>query len=424
MTKKVSLSLIIVFVLALTVSSIIVADSGSQRFVVSVDNIANFKHTDSGVFNTPVGAAGPGPLLPGASYSWNFNANPGDNLSFATMFVQSNDWFFAPDELGIPLYGADGTAVTGDVTHYVKLWDAGTEIDQPAGEGADQAPRQAGANSGAIDTDNTVRRVLTDALPRDNELLYVTLSYHGNHNFTVNIKNISGTSSFATPLAPGVGVVHNTPAPLFINGATDWNIGLEALAEDGNPAGLASAIANYTGVNTPFAPVAWAVDTSPNPLFTVGTSASAGLEMLAEDGSPVGLVGEQSGVAGAAAIGRGASGPGPIFAPTGNYSFEITASPGDHLSLAYMFVQSNDWFFSLNNVPLFDASGNPISGGVTDAVRLYDAGTEVNQTPGFGSNQAPRQAGSNTGATEGGVIHGVTGHSPSNYTHVTITPIN
>ena len=405
-------------------SSVARADD-SQKFIVSVDNIAHFPFTDSGVFNTPTGAGGAGPLLPGQAYEWQFNAHPGDRLNFATMLVQSNDLFFAPNELGIALYDANGAPISGDVTHQVALWDAGTEGDEALGSGANQAPRQAGPDTGSDDPTNEVRQVLVDGLPAVNELVDVDVTALGNGRFHLRIQNVSGNSSFSTPLAPGVGVVHTNPAPLFVNGQADWGVGLEALAEDGNPAALASYLANRTGVNTPIAPVAWIVHTSPNALFTTGTAASAGLETLAEDGSPAKLVAELGeGNNGAAAVARGAAGPGPAFAPNGNYSFEITAVPGDHLSLASMFVQSNDWFFSVNNLPLFDADGDPRSGEVDGYLRLYDAGTEVNETPGFGTNQAPRQAGANTGATEGGVIHAVTDVAPANYVHITITPTN
>jgi hypothetical protein len=36
---------------------------------------------------------------------------------------------------------------------------------------------------------------------------------------------------------------------------------------------------------------------------------------------------------------------------------------------------------------------------------LWDAGTEVNQAPGIGADQAPRQKMTNTGADENGVVH-------------------
>lgn len=398
---------------------------GTQSFAVSVDSVSNFAYHDSGAFDTPVGAAGPGPLLPGKAYEWTFHAMPGDNLSFATMLVQSNDWFFAPAEPGIPLY-RNGSKMTGDVTEYVALWDAGTEGDETPGEGANQAPRQSGPDTGPADPTAYVRQVLTDLIPPTDQLVKVTLRDAGAYAFVLRIDNISGSSDFATPLAPGVGVVHTAPAPLFINGQADFGMGLEGLAEDGAAGPLADALGAHVGVNTPLAPVAYTVHTELYPLFTPGGRASYGLERLAEDGGPMDLVAMLSGDAGAAAVGRGATGAGPIFPPDGNYSFEITASPGDHLSLATMLVQSNDWFYALHNQPLFDASGQPIEGSFTHVVQIYDAGTEVDEPIGFGPNQAPRQAGPNTGPAEGGAVQMVTQMpyaDAASVLHLTITPL-
>ena len=109
----------------------------------------NMMAGDFGVFNTPVGAEGPGPLLPGAVYEFSFKALPGYNLSFATMFVQSNDLFYAPDPAGIALFDADGDAISGDISEALLLWDAGTEVDEEPGTGANQAPRQMGPDTGA-----------------------------------------------------------------------------------------------------------------------------------------------------------------------------------------------------------------------------------------------------------------------------------
>ena len=101
-----------------------------------------------GVFNTPVGDAGPGPATPGKAFEFEVTAKPGDRLSFSTMFGQSNDLFYSPGFVGIPLFKRGGRPVDGDVTRYVYLWDAGTEVNQEPGLGADQAPRQAGPNTG------------------------------------------------------------------------------------------------------------------------------------------------------------------------------------------------------------------------------------------------------------------------------------
>ena len=41
-----------------------------------------------------------------------------------------------------------------------------------------------------------------------------------------------------------------------------------------------------------------------------------------------------------------------------------------------------------------------VTGDVTDMVYLWDAGTEANQEPGLGADQAPRQSAGNTGAAD------------------------
>lgn len=175
----------------------------------------------------------------------------------------------------------------------------------------------------------------------------------------------------------------------------------------------AGAIPTSTGeaVNAVFAPGAFAVH-SPDaaPFFTNGASASPGLEIMAEDGGGQLLADEALEVAGveiagAFAIPEGATSGGPLT-PGNSYVFEFDASPGDHLSLATMFVQSNDLFVAprASGIALFDENGAPRSGDITSENPLWDAGTEVNQEPGVGVDQAPRQAGANTGAEENGVV--------------------
>ena len=66
-----------------------------------------------------------------------------------------------------------------------------------------------------------------------------------------------------------------------------------------------------------------------------------------------------------------------------------------------MFVQSNDLFFAPElGIPLFDEMGRPMIGDVTMQIDLWDAGTEQNEAPGVGVNQAPRQSGPNMGEME------------------------
>ena len=89
--------------------------------------------------NDPAGEVpGAPPNAPGGAFEFDVEVEPGQRLSFATMFVPSNDVFFSPGSDGITLWPEDGEVVDGDVTDDVVLWDAGTEVDaEPPGEGAD-----------------------------------------------------------------------------------------------------------------------------------------------------------------------------------------------------------------------------------------------------------------------------------------------
>ncbi len=111
-----------------------------------------------GVFNTPVGAMGAGPIRPGDKYEYSFTAMPGMKLFTAMMFGQSNDWFYSPDAKGIALFDAKGNPLSGDVTDKLILWNAGTEVDEEIGIGANQGPRQKGMNTGPAEN-GVVRRV-------------------------------------------------------------------------------------------------------------------------------------------------------------------------------------------------------------------------------------------------------------------------
>lgn len=202
--------------------------------------------------------------------------------------------------------------------------------------------------------------------------------------FTVRIENISSAvlqpsdgSVQSVPLSPGVWAVHAPDAaPLFREGERDFGQGLEAIAEDGNPAQLASHLRGRTGI------------------FSSGVF-----------NTPI-----------------GAAEPGPLT--LGNvYEFTFTASPGDYLSFATMFVPSNDLFYAPDSrgIALFDATGTPIQGVLREGiVQLWDAGTEVNQEPGVGPDQVQRQSGPDTGATENGVVQSV----PSVFQGHTYPPAN
>ncbi len=179
--------------------------------------------------------------------------------------------------------------------------------------------------------------------------------------YVVRIENISGDSDLPTPFAPGVWVLHSEPGALFIEGEADKGYGLEALAEDGDPSALAEALNGmdlHAGVfNTPV----------------------------------------------------GADGPGVIL-PGQAYEFEVkVTADAPYLSFATMFVQSNDLFVGPGEagIALIDMDGMAMEGmqDLTADLQLWDAGTEFNEEPGVGPDQAPRQSGANTGRPEiGGTV--------------------
>ena len=431
----------------------------TQRFRVEIENVAPaFGVLKSGTFTTPVGADMPGPIGPGGVYEFSFtagtNVTPGSGmrLSLATMFIQSNDLFYTFPAEGLPLYDADGTARTGDVTGEVVLYDAGTEVNQEPGTGPDQAPRQSGPDTGEaedgvlgrIDDGGEDRAGFT--YPDAADVIRVTLVHDGETAFTVRIENVSDAGTLATPggsvavpLSPGGWAVHTDAVTFFPSGeaAPEW---VEAIAEDGDAGPFAEAFGPLTGVTVPLSPGVAVVHTEAARFFASGEAASEGIEGIAEDGDPGAAVALFTGATGVQSVQAfntpaGASAPSPID-PGGRYSFEVEAEPGSRLSFATMFIQSNDLFYTFagDGLALFDAAGRPVSGDVTGQVLLYDAGTERNQEPGVGPDQAPRQAGPDAGPEEGGVLGrvedgaddraGFSYPATADVVRVTVTPID
>lgn len=393
----------------------------ATRFEVTLENVTPARdYRVAGVFDTPVGESVPGPLFPEKSFEFRVGALPGDRLSFTTMFGQSNDLFYAPDGAGIALHDEEGNPVSGDVTDKVLLWDAGSEANEEPGAGPNQAPRQDGPNTGAEDPDNKVRLVQDGyTYPAVEEVIQVTVTPEPGNEFTIRITNVSevgtlmpeGGEPAAVPLSPGLFVVHTMDNPLFTVGQPYPDNGLEAQAEDGNPTMLHAGVMPRAGLTSPVAPGVAVVHGAAAPLFVSGEAdRGEGLEMLAEDGSPAALaasleaeIGGERGISSVHVYDTpvDASMPGPLL-PGAKLSFTVTARPGERLSFASMLGQSNDLFFgpSEEGIALFDASGEPVSGDVSDEVSIWDAGTEANQWPGVGPDQAPRQAGPQTGADD------------------------
>jgi hypothetical protein len=397
-------------------------------FKLRIENVAPWTVLKSGVQAMRTNGTS-GALGPGQAYEVTFTAGKKQNVSFASMFGESNDWFFAPGPAGIALYDADGNPVSGDVTDQIKLWNAGTEIDQEPAVGDATGPMQ-GANGGpeygAADPDPTVRELastvtLTNGssftLPAITSMIQVTLTPGANRTFTLRIENKSTTATLVTSagsrdihISPPVWALHITPAPIFTPGSADRGQGLELIAESGRFPMLQSTLRALTGWATPISPGVYAVHASSEPLYSLGlVDRGQGLERLAESGNNTVLLDAMMGVAAAGSLEDVGSFDIPVNAPMKSAAkpgdaFELTVSalPGDHLSFATMFGMSNDWVFATvpEGISLFDADGMAVSGDVSSALKIYDVGTELDEEPAIGAATGPQQSEPDMGAVD------------------------
>ena len=144
----------------------------------------------------------------------------------------------------------------------------------------------------------------------------------------------------------------------------------------------------------PLSPPVWAVYDGENPAFVPGEHANEGTGIVAEDGFPTTLVETLASAENVAESGvapsPGGAIEGPPLGPGESVEFGFSAAPGDQFTMETMFVQSNDWFYGFEGLSLFEGS-EPIAGDVTDAIAVYDAGTEVDTAPGTGPDQKPAQ---------------------------------
>jgi len=301
-----------------------------------------------GVFNTPDGANMPGPALPAGSYRFTVEAQPGDRLSLATMLGQTNDTIVG-DLRGIALFDAQGRPFDGAVDS-LRVYDAGTEANEAPGLGPNQAPRQAGPNTGGAESSVRPFTDTTRALPLTSDLVEVRVT-RVRGGYTIRLTNQS--HALTSPLTP---VLYATHAEGF-------------------------------------------------ELFELDHPAPPGLEQLAEDGDTVFL--EQQLAANPLVRSTAVAGSGP-WGPGAYVELEVRADRrAPRLSLATMIARTNDAFVSTGpqGVSLYDARGGLLDAdalqlALENALHVYDAGTEANEAPGVGPNIAPLQAGPNTGARD------------------------
>jgi hypothetical protein len=392
-----------------------------RNFTMTFDNVAPFT-----VLKASVQTAHPdkteASLAPGDIYEIRFTAGVGHYLSLAAMLRESNDWFFGTDPAGIPLY-VNGAPISGDITSYIRLWDAGTEYDQEPGVGNNTGILQATPTSGAPDPDNRVRLVPDVATlsngaafvrPPISSMIRVTITPSNNseRSFLLRIENISTTETLVTStgnkpitVMNTLWAVHCSPNVLFDADMPARANGLEALAEAGNAWTLNDKLRLDRGISTPFTPGIFVVHASGNPLFQVGQpDYRLGLERIAEDGDPTNLAAalivpasDSMGTFDTPMISAQA---GPCHAGDG-FKIDFKARPGDRLSFATAFSESNDWFIAPpgEGMELFNGT-LPRWGEITTEFKLYDLGTEGDQELAVGGSVGTQQTAPNTGSPD------------------------
>lgn len=392
-------------------------NTGDQReFRLVIENIAPWTLLKVGSQGTIAGTMDQGNIGPGQAYEVRFTAGPGHNLTFVTQLIESNDWFFAPDPAGIPLY-VDGQQVLGDITSRVRLWDAGTEANQELGVGDATCGNQPVRDYGAPDPDSRVRPVTEtqingSPIPAVASMIRVTLTAGTTPDaFVLRIENVSNENTLQTSLGPRSVLV--SPVAYAISRHPDAFFtaehgvrpnGLGTFAETGIADSLSNMLRYDRGVATALGRGVFLVHREPGPLFYIDNADyGLGLEALAEDGDESALLANLD------TEGRDSSVVGAFDTPVGvesaaaaapGQSFEVTfkASPGDKLAIATSFTAANDWFFAspLEGIPLF-LGDIPRWEDITPDIRLYDLGTESDEELDVGLNTGVQQAMPNSG---------------------------
>lgn len=361
----------------------------TKSFQIQISNTSDqFVAFNSGTYG------GSAPVQPGNSMSFSFLAPKGTRLSFANMFGKSSDWFYATPDTGISLWSSAGVALSGDITSLVTLWDAGTRLNQPIDS----------MKMDIADTNTLVRPLPIPGYATDSVMTISIMPKTVDavtDSFTVTI-NVLSTS--VTPVSPGIWAVHAMGKPLFEVGVPDKGRGLKTLAQTGNPGDLSSWITPLLGVSTPLSPVVYLASDKDTVIFDSGMVAGKGLKYLAEDGNPTPL-NDSLKARGFSSMVKGTT----VLLPGSSTSFTISLTQGQKLSFVFMYGQSNDVFFgtSPHGLDLWPARGSLMTGDITSSVKLWDAGTEVHEYPGYGPNQAPRESGPGAGIQENLPISGL-----------------
>jgi hypothetical protein len=201
---------------------------------------------------------------------------------------------------------------------------------------------------------------------------------------TLTVRNISAPGDriasdgthWDVMLSPGVWAVHDESFAVVPPGTSVSGTPTEALAEDGNLSPLLTALQGEPRV------IATGIVGEDDPDVSYSTDPIA---------------------------------PGREVTIT----FEIE-DPGP-LWIGFMFAQSNDVMLASNPEGIALDLADDAVHDVTERMGLWDAGTEVNEEPGIGPTQAPRQGASGGGEDEAGLVTLVDGSDAAGFAYPAVT---
>ena len=292
-------------------------------------------------------------------------------FSFASMFLPSNDWFIGNQgggslDISSLLGAATGTQITVDLN---TIYDAGTELEdftRGGGTGADPfglVPRLTDANGG-------------DPNDQDDNISEVTRT--AGVNLFQNFVNPNGE-----PIGRYFGSSSLQLGTITLTVVATARTKIEVSYES-----------NFGATGTGFAPLGAVFHDGSFGSFTPGTTASAGLEALAEGGNPATYLAEAIAQAPTANVGSTDGQIGGSNRPTGRFFVLDVDNTNTQFSFASMFLPSNDWFIGNQGGGSLDISS--LLGAATgtqitvDLNTIYDAGTELEDfTRGGGTGADP-----------------------------------
>lgn len=282
------------------------------------------------VFHTVVGGSAP----TFGTFKFLIEGNPGDLFSVVSMFAKTNDNFIGVSGRALP--SGDEPVVIDSL-----VYDAGTEVNTGL---AAHIPAFGNEFVGE-DENGSITTVSQYTLVDDPAL---------------------GQVDFSWPPAAQIII---TPLPE----AVTYRITVTGLSE-----------------GQPLTPPLIAIHNSNASVFDVGDTATAGFELLAEEGMTGDLQNELIQTEGVWIVHIGGDAPGFEHQTT------ITAEPGQLLSIASMFARTNDNFIGVSNYVLPERGFND----VIDS-QAYDAGTEMNtglveHIPFYGNAGGPDENGTIT----------------------------